>query len=175
MQNHVRSLNCGFSSSLPSLILPYFEKHTQMRKMAHTSCVITYSHVMFCVIHGWPVERKALPNSTGIVAHTITKIHRMSDASSDTAQLNANSWQPPHLSDTHRFLRMWRRSRASSNSPGRVAAGTACRVVRSEAVRGPSVPGIFAQVADEEGDEVGAESRLPELRARAAPAQKITR
>ena len=38
MENHEMLLNSGFSSALPSLILPYLEKATYRRKIIHAFC-----------------------------------------------------------------------------------------------------------------------------------------
>jgi hypothetical protein len=38
MENHEMLLNSGFSSALPSLILPYLEKATYRRKTIHAFC-----------------------------------------------------------------------------------------------------------------------------------------
>jgi hypothetical protein len=38
MENHETLLNSGFSSALPSLILPYLEKATYRRKTTHAFC-----------------------------------------------------------------------------------------------------------------------------------------
>jgi len=38
MENHETLLNSGFSSALPSLILPYLEKATYRRKTIHAFC-----------------------------------------------------------------------------------------------------------------------------------------